>query len=446
MAEKKRSLVEEALLQMQNLEDVLTENTKGILSSTMKEEIKELVKESISDEDETDEMSEVKKEKSFNKKGHDEMTEQEDEIELDVEDDEMAPDMGDMDNEFEMDDSEIGDEDMTDLPDDEFDMEDEFGVEDEFEMEDDALLPLDLTQASDEEILKVYKAMGEDDGIIIRKDNDRITLTDENEDSEYEIQLESEDEVEMSDDDIEMEVSEEDEIEDFESGEVIYEIEIEDEEEEEEVEKTETKEEWGSKRDEFRRKHGRKMGDVGGHYKDYESTEGEKMTGEYKESSIRSFQNGRKLNKKPDNFPPRFKRPGVRSEAMEKVVADLREKNEEYRKALNIFKEKLNEVAVFNSNLAYATRLFMEHSTSKQEKINILKRFDSVETIKESKNLYKSLKDELDSKESPVVSESIKSKIQKPSTSGSATNIIESKTYENPQFLRMKDLMNKIQK
>ena len=61
--------------------------------------------------------------------------------------------------------------------------------------------------------------------------------------------------------------------------------------------------------------------------------------------------------------------------------------NEEYRKALNIFRTKLNEVAVFNSNLAYATRLFTEHTTTKQEKINILKRFDNVETIKESKNL-----------------------------------------------------------
>ena len=49
----------------------------------------------------------------------------------------------------------------------------------------------------------------------------------------------------------------------------------------------------------------------------------------------------------------------------------------------------MNEVAVFNSNLAYATRLFTEHSTTKQEKINILDVSISVETIKESKSLYK---------------------------------------------------------
>jgi hypothetical protein len=122
----------------------------------------------------------------------------------------------------------------------------------------------------------------------------------------------------------------------------------------------------------------------------------------------------------------------------------LREKNEEYRKALNVFRSKLNEVAIFNSNLAYATRLFTEHSTSKQEKINILRRFDSVETIKESKNLYQVVKNEL-SGNSKVqnMNESIERTIAKSPSTG-AVNLIESKTYENPQFLRMKDLMAKI--
>jgi hypothetical protein len=127
----------------------------------------------------------------------------------------------------------------------------------------------------------------------------------------------------------------------------------------------------------------------------------------------------------------------------------LRAKNEEYRKALNLFRDKLNEVAIFNSNLAYATRLFTEHSTSKQEKINILRRFDSAETLKESKALYKSIKDELTTTNisSTPITESIERVIDRePQQSGSAINLIESKTYENPQFLRMKDIMSKIAK
>ena len=38
---KEKSIVEEAIIQMRNLEEAVAENAKGILASTMKEEIKE---------------------------------------------------------------------------------------------------------------------------------------------------------------------------------------------------------------------------------------------------------------------------------------------------------------------------------------------------------------------------------------------------------------------
>ena len=134
----------------------------------------------------------------------------------------------------------------------------------------------------------------------------------------------------------------------------------------------------------------------------------------------------------------------IKESSSNRELQILREKNEEYRKALNVFRSKLNEVAVFNSNLAYATRLFTEHSTSKQEKINILRRFDGVETIKESKNLYQVVKNELSSgTKSQPMNESLERTIAKSPSTG-AVNLLESKTYENPQFLRMKDLMAKI--
>jgi hypothetical protein len=136
-------------------------------------------------------------------------------------------------------------------------------------------------------------------------------------------------------------------------------------------------------------------------------------------------------------------RPNTRK--VNEEVEMLRERNEEYKKALDVFRTKLNEVAVFNSNLAYATRLFTEHSTTKQEKINILRRFDEVDSLKESKNLYRSIKGELTNTTSneKTITESIEKTVKTPA-SGSAANLIESKTYENPQFLRMKDLMSKI--
>jgi hypothetical protein len=124
-------------------------------------------------------------------------------------------------------------------------------------------------------------------------------------------------------------------------------------------------------------------------------------------------------------------------------VETLKKQNSEYKKALILFKEKLNEVAVFNANLAYSTRLFTEHSTTKQEKLNILKRFDSISTMSEAKVLFNTIKTELGSKK--TVTETVVEKISNtPSTSTSQEVLSEAKAYENPQFKRMKDLMSKI--
>jgi hypothetical protein len=178
--------------------------------------------------------------------------------------------------------------------------------------------------------------------------------------------------------------------------------------------------------------------------KKFEFKEGE--DDEAKETETKEA--ARTLGNGSRNFPKRKGLPKMKvitNDALQEEVEKLRAKNEEYRKALNIFREKLNEVAVFNSNLAYATRLFTEHTTTKSEKINIMRRFDNVETIKESKNLYQTIKDELGSVDKPMVKESIVENIDRTPTKGS-TNLVESKTYENPQFLRMKDLMSKMNK
>ena len=513
---RENKLVQEALIQMKNVEEAIAENAKGILASTMKEEINQLVKESLSEQDE-------------------------DEIELDVDADTDVDAETDNEDEMEMD----------------LDM-DVDGDEDEMEMDidmDSMESPIDLTDASDEEILKVFKAMGEEDGIIIKKDGDDVHLTDNDADVEYLVKLgESEEESEMmsfDDEDTdsvidaifaEMEnMDEEDEFdteEEEEEEEIVYEISLDDDSEmmeddsemmeddsemmdddsdEEEfanesynpkkgmkkvkptgvgigsgpkfsykktsggfkedkkegpkemgtgkakfdykkganmegkskVVKTETKEGQGYKDKEDERlamKHGKIAS------KDLKTTKARRddagfEKAETKEAS-RTYgmgsKEGRGLRKGITNNRNYVYKNGVTVESLDAEVNMLREKNEEYRKALNVFREKLNEVAIFNSNLAYATRLFTEHSTTKKEKINILRRFDDVETLKESKSLYRSIKDELGTTDTKSINESVGNKLNKTVTTGSSTTLIESKTYENPQFLRMKDLMGKL--
>jgi hypothetical protein len=514
--QENKSLVQEALIQMKNVEEAIAENAKGILASTMKEEINQLVKESLSEQDE-------------------------DEVDLDVD--------------MEDDDSEEMDVDFDTDNEDEMDMDFDMDMDSEES-------PIDLTDASDEEILKVFKAMGEEDGIIVKKDGDDIHLTDSETDEEYLVKLgESEEDTNLDEtmyvDEIdEMDVDTEDvinaifskdgdasDIEVDQDEEVMYEIEFDDEDEDDMMEQEEDdmmeeddddmmeqeedlddmmeeedddmmEEEEEDLDESYNRrravreakstikpkgvgmgtgpkftynnkaaggfKEDKKQGpkSVGTGKAKFEYKAGANMEGKSKvvKAETKEGAHGMKkhntLKKKPFGkeetkeaariygfgskegrglrkavTPNRnyvYGNNGVKTESTQEEVNVLREKNEEYRKALNVFREKLNEVAIFNSNLAYATRLFTEHSTTKKEKINILRRFDDVETLKESKNLYQSIKGELSKGETKPMNESVETKLNKQVSTGSSTTLIESKTYENPQFMRMKDLMSKL--
>ena len=127
---KEKSLVEEAIIQMKNLEEAVAENAKGILASTMKEEIKELVKESLSEQEEED--AEV---------------ETEDETDVEMEEPETE--------EPEMDDEE-GDDMETDNEDEDMSM--------------DSMDTIDLRGKSHDQVLRVFELMDPEDKIVVTKD------------------------------------------------------------------------------------------------------------------------------------------------------------------------------------------------------------------------------------------------------------------------------------
>ena len=505
---KEKSLVEEAIIQMKNLEEAVAENAKGILASTMKQEIKDLVKESLSEQDDEIETDDVEMEDPM---GSDDIADIDMGDDSDEEEDEMDTD--DMD-----DTEEDGDDEEIDMDfDDEEDMDDEEDT-------------IDLTDADDDEVLRVFQLMGPDDNIVVTKDDKGNThLKDEETGKEYMIVGEQEegndfgmvdmeeswDELE-EDDNLMGEESIEEIVErmfgtDDESDEleeIVYEIQMDEENEYEgyDLEEGEDLEEdedptvmeskkmsikpkgvgMGSPKFKYNAKPNQGTGfktkmktapkSVGTGKAKFEYKEGEnsgsklgknsmvkktetkesstnkpmvkKVEGKKEETKEASRTLGAGSNFRKGGLPkPRAHssfNTAIKENTSNSELQVLREKNEEYRKALNIFRNKLNEVAIFNSNLAYATRLFTEHSTSKQEKINILRRFDGVETIKESKNLYQVVKNELSGNSNVQnMNESIERTIAKSPSTG-AVNLIESKTYENPQFLRMKDLMSKI--
>jgi hypothetical protein len=125
-------------------------------------------------------------------------------------------------------------------------------------------------------------------------------------------------------------------------------------------------------------------------------------------------------------------------------ATQLKAENEDFRKALKKFRGMLVETVVFNSNLSYVTKLFMEHSTTKEEKKKIIQRFDEeVTNLKESKKLYKTIINELSSRK--PVNESIGSKIIKEVATSSSKQLNEATAYVDPSTQRIKDLINRVE-
>jgi hypothetical protein len=429
MSEK--SILEQALLQVQNLEEAVKQNAKGILASTMKEELKDLLKESLEEEEETtteEEVAKPEEEAEQDVTADDEDTDDESEEDVDTDVD-ADTDLDNLDSTDDVDSDVDTDVDMDDMSTDMgTDME---SMDDESSMDDEDVM--DMTSASDDEVLKVFKAMKPEDGIVVKKDGNNVEFGDG--EDEYIIKLDGEDsdidtgmdmgadldtDVESDvDSDVDMDEMDMDaEVEEVMSSdnqeETIYEIELDEEEEEEE----ESNEAEVSEEEEESKK--------------VEATEA---------ARTKSNVHGNKNGMSRAGLPSKTKYKA--GSGINEQVETLKKQNAEYKKALVLFKDKLNEVAVFNANLAYATRLFTEHSTTKQEKLNILKRFDTVSTMNEAKSLFSTIKTELGSK--TTVTESVAKKISNtPSTSSSTEVLSESKAYENPQFSRIKEMMRKI--
>ena len=414
----KNSLLEKALLQVENLEEAVKKNAKGILASSLKQELNDLLNE------QSDEEEDVTDPEMEDEVADDESSELDTDTDTDTDVDDMDTDVDDTDVEG-LD---------TDVEGENFD--DDLNAEDE-ESED----VLDMTGASDSEVLKVFKAMKPEDGIVVKKDGNKLEVNTGTE--EFIIQLDGAEtdgldmDTDVDDTDVEGLDSE---VDDTEVDNMDTDVDDTD------VEDTDVEDEPSDD-----------LAEGEDNVYEIELDEEDDCEGELEEC-------GKNLPEQDVDEAARTKwnvhgdkgganRAGLKSKKvfkagsgqMNEEVKRLKKQNEEYKKALTLFKEKLNEVAVFNANLAYATRLFTEQTTTKQEKLKILKRFDTVSTLTESKSLYTTIKSELENRK--PITEAVTDKIFNNPTSSASKEVgilSESKAYENPQFKRMRELMGKV--
>lgn len=436
MAEKK-TILEEALLDIQNIQNALNANTKEILRSVAKEEIDGVVKESIKKDYEEEEVEETltevsheeheksetpaEEKKEHGKKG----TEKKEKSETKSEAKKMTE--GEMSTEGMeeegMEEEGMTDEEMTDEA-----MTDEGTYE---EGMDDAMASeeLDMTQASDDDVIAIYKKLSGEDEIEIVGDEIHLTVSEPGEYIVKTSDLEgAAEEPEMDDEDepdYEIEMGDDDEESEF--------TPVEDEEEEEESEEGEEEEE-----------------------EEQEETIEEKISvgtgmsvGTHRGQGPKSI--GAPENPKSEAITESIAAKKLVSETAKKYntllteAKKLKAENDEFRTALKEFRNKLVETVVFNSNLTYVTRLFMEHSTTKGEKQSIIKRFDEeVTNLKESKKLYKTIANELASRK--PIAESVENKIIKEATTSSSKQLNESTAYVDPSTKRILDLIQRVEK
>ena len=437
MAEKK-SILEEALLDVKNIQSALNANTKEILRSVAREEINSVVKESLMKNEEFEE---------------EDLESPEGETELGGVADAAAADvnpMGDEESDDEL--GNVGSDEVAPMGLDNG-MDSELGDEEELGGEELGDEPMDMTGASDDDVLAIYKKLSGEDEIEIVGDEIHLNVT---EPGEYIVTKGGKSPVSAAPEaPIEEPIDGEEELEAPEGEEETeYEIEMGDEDgEEEEAEESEETEE-------LEAPEGEEETEESEESEESEEEEEEEEEEELNEAIPVGLTQSKRIPGKANIGQPH----GAGAEKLDesvnkKVIVEVKQKynnllteskklkseNEEFRKALKVFRNQLVETVVFNSNLTYATRLFMEHSTTKAEKENIIKRFDNeVSNLVESKKLYKTIASELENRK--PINESVDNKITKTVSTSTSKQLNESTAYVDPSTKRIKDLINRVEK
>lgn len=125
---------------------------------------------------------------------------------------------------------------------------------------------------------------------------------------------------------------------------------------------------------------------------------------------------------------------------MKRINKALKE-NKELKSTLTQVISSLKEAAVTNHNLGQIIKLISENSTSQDEKMEIINRFaKEARTIKESKNLYNTISRELKKSNKMSITEG------KALSVNGSQKINETPIYQSPDLLESLDLMHRMMK
>jgi hypothetical protein len=395
MSKNKISPLEQAALDMLQIENAAKKNAKDMLFAELRPDINKAIQESIDMEDDEEEEMEEPKDNDI------EIGEPSD----DKEDKELKDDLEDSEEDLEDDDMEDTEDELTD---------------DDMEFDDE----LDLTDSDDDDVLSIFKKIKDDTDIEVIKDKDGITIKKDGD--EYIVKLNED----MDMDGMEEEMNDDKYSfidEDMEEDEVIYEINMDGEEDKKEPEMSKPM-------DEVARTHadGRKQI--------------RKPEGFFKYAADRvRYAQKESMNetKKHDTNKVLLKEVEEKTKKLLTENKELKKQNQEYKSGLRQLREAIDSMSVFNYRLQSVNKLFKVYPTTLDEKKIIAERFDAVSTVKEAKTLYKTISTELKTGKS-IINETVESLIKKSGSTSTGKPLneeVQSSTHETKALNRMKELM-----
>lgn len=442
----KKSTLADAMAEIDLIQEAIKKQSKNTISDLLAEEVKQYMREEIDKDEEPEyEVQDDEKIKTDNESDDDNSTEEvEDENPEDSE--EVAQEVSD-----EAEDGE-GEEDGSEF--------------DAFKVDDDTY---DLTGAKDDDVVKVFKKLGADDNVLVRKEDDKITIADNETGAEYVIELSDED-----DDDILVDNNLDESASQFAglpnneeitrktmkeiNEEPVYEVELgytDEYQKDDAIEglsmegdtdmvdvkdgiPTGTERPYGNEPEKEGDPYINEEVEPAENAEEEPVEEGTNVTMPNMRKKVKSHSPEQKENPEVAHHDSKAGEYKAMAESLIKKTEAVLEENKRLKETVNKVRVALQEAMMVNVNLGKITKLFTENATTQNEKKDIVNRFNNVKTIAESNALYESISRELKGK-------------QQPATLQESSMIVESKIneepiYESQELCSIKDLMNRMSK
>ena len=489
MSVNKKSISSQALLEMNELRDAIKCETKNTIKTMLHEVVKDVIRESI-DDDDMEIIDDEEKEEKCPKCGKDGKDCECDKNDAECESDDEAceKESGEVDEASEEEeipaepaDAQVQAPAMNAPAEGEGETEqDDFMAQYQAGDED----TLDLTGEKDiQNVLKVYRALSDDDQVVVKQDGGKISLQDNGTGAEYIIDLGTEDEPEAMEGGEVEQLDNEENLNEMKNKETLYEIDLgytDDYQDKDPIDglnnsepsksgrsvddgiPTGTEKPWAGKGTEKKGEpfddsvnestieldddyFAAGLNDTG--VAEVETEDGMPFDERVDENQTTSkYQKRHKVKTRATNSgdkdkPEKSKSVSIENEYKAEVNETIRKYKAESEKLNEVVKELhkgLQEAYMTNVNLGKVIKLFLENTTTQAEKLNIVERFSNeAKTPKQAQALYESISKQL--AKNTDTTEILENKVVE-----QKETVNENKVYKSKDLLDTIDLMNRV--